>query len=130
MTKMKHADLASLIETLEKAWELALHLELEEHENALYRLLRKADERALWRLAHSGGLIGAEYCDECAEVIGTITEVDCTDLTPMFVYRRPPGSECPNGSEYLRRSCGPFFRLPGSFAYAHMATAELLRKAA
>ena len=75
-------------------------------------------------------LAGAELCDECAEVEGTVTEVNCCDWdSSMVVYQRPPGSEYPDGGQYLA-DIGPehFFRVPGSSAYGRMATAELLRQ--
>lgn len=128
--------LANLIETLDRAWldlVVAGHEHLDDLEDALYRLARKANERALRRLAHNGGLIGAEFCDECAEVRGTVTEVDSTDVMPMIVYQPVPGSEPEqyDGSVYVGGDLrGQFFRIPGSSAYDRLATAELLRKAA
>src|SRR5215831_4932256 len=108
-TTSTNEKLAELIDTLEKAWATAMDLntdddrydEFREYEKTLYALLNKVNDRAVRRLAYNGGLIGTEYCNECAEVIGTVTKVDCSDLSPMVVYDRPPGSEYSSGGEYL-----------------------------
>ena len=128
--------MAELIEILEHAWGLVIHLpdELEGEKankaiEAIYDLLLAAREKALWRLARCGGLIGTELCDEFAEVTGTVTDVGCGGSVPLIVYRCPPGSEYPGGSEYLKDIGGEsFFRVPGSTAIYTHAIVELLRQ--
>ena len=60
---------------------------------------------------------------------GTVTDVGCGGSVPLIVYRCPPGSEYPGGSEYLKDIGGEsFFRVPGSTAIYTHAIVELLRQ--
>ena len=122
-------NLADLIETLERAWRLANAQDHEEGQGTIYELLLAARGRALWRLAQCGGLIGAEYCNECAEAKGTVTDVEGGDMGPLVVYCRPSGNQPPVGTQRLCDiDCDHFFRVPGSAALDALAIAELLRQ--
>src|SRR5262245_46048345 len=127
---ISNGDIADLIKALERAWELALDLDID-GEDAIYELLLAARGRALWRLADCGGLLGSEYCNHLAEVKGTVAEVIHGEVGPLVVYRRAPGSQSPIGTEKLSEiACDHFFRVPGSEAVHSLAIAELLRQPA
>ena len=66
-------------------------------------------------------LVGAEHCDECGEVVGTVIGIE-REPELMIVTS--------SNSLYLgdlSLSYGWYFRLPGSDAYGEHAIAELAR---
>jgi len=116
--------LANLIKLLEQVEQSAyLALPLDEAEDLQYRLFmypQIAGVRLTNCLAKTGLLIGAEHCDECAEVKGTVTRID-RDPDLMTITSAGPVD--------VRDVifCGHYFRLPGSGAYGEDALVELAR---
>ena len=67
--------MADLIEHLKKAHTLACVLGIDEGQ--LYEVSEEVTKKALWQLARNGGLVGAEFCNERAEVIGARHRAAC-----------------------------------------------------
>ncbi len=86
----------------------------------LYTVLQIARDRLVTYLAYTDDmLVGAELCNECGEVVGTVVRIEYEpDL--MIVTNR----SCVYPSDV---ACWEYFRLPGSDAYGEHALAELAR---
>jgi hypothetical protein len=116
--------LANLIEQIEEVTSGCFHA-LPEHEcetvhSQLFEVSQTLHDRLLMYLAYSGDmLVGAEHCDECGEVTGTVVRID-REPELMIVTSR--------GGFYPRDVLGDeYFRLPGSNAYGELALAELAK---
>ena len=122
-TPEKIRALAKMVEQLhEAAWNtdgLPDH-EWETVHRQLNKVLQTVHSRLVTYLAYTDDmLVGAEYCNECGEVDGTVVRIerepdlmiitDNNGIYPQDVY------------------CDRYFRLPGSDAYGEFALAELAR---
>jgi hypothetical protein len=117
--RQKILALASLVDRLERVGTSA---RLPKHEwDRSWEELVEARTRLLRYLGYANMLVGAEYCDECGEVVGVVTKIE-----------REPGLAIMTtaGDVYLEEIYGNYFRLPGSDAYGDQAIVELARRRA
>jgi hypothetical protein len=88
----------------------------------LSKVLETVQHRLMMYLAYTDDmLVGAEYCDECGDVVGTVVRID-REPELMIITNRGGFYPSDSGVSY-----GCYFRLPGSDAYGDSAIAELAR---
>src|SRR5262245_16854453 len=65
-----------LIRHLQQAMNGAYEVLLGDDNEAMFRIRQTASKGLLAYLAYNDMLVGAEHCDECAEVKGTVTRIE------------------------------------------------------
>ncbi len=122
-TPEKIRALAKLVEQIyEVTWNADA---LPDHEwkfvhHKLFTVLQTVHSRLMTYLAYTDDmLVGAEYCNECGEVEGTVVRIE----------REPELMIITNSNGFYPQDvqCGYYFRLSGSDAYGEHASAELAR---
>ena len=116
--------LADAVEQTYEASSLAIHA-LPEHEwesvhDQLFAVLQTLRSRLVMYLAYTDDmLVGAEYCNECGEVEGSVVRIE---REPDLMIITTGHGMYPGDVQ-----CGEYFRLPGSNAYGELALAELAK---